>query len=59
MYIYIYIYIYPNLPRNSIIRLLYLCGGDSQCQKTFLTPSAEKQTRNYDTECSNHHPQSP
>ena len=28
-------------------------------QETFLAPSADKQTRNYDTECSNHHlPQS-
>ena len=23
---------------------------------TFLAPSADKQTRNYDIECSNHHP---
>ena len=31
-------------------------SGDSQNQETFLAPSAEKQTRNYDTEYSNHHP---
>ena len=30
--------------------------GDSQGEETFLAPSADKQTRNYDTECSNHHP---
>ena len=27
-----------------------------QGQETFLEPSVDKQTRNYDTECSNHHP---
>ena len=31
-------------------------SGDSQGQETFLAPSVDKQTRNYDTECSNHHP---
>ena len=30
-------------------------SGDSQSQETFLAPSADKQTRNYDTECSNYH----
>ena len=30
-------------------------SGDSQGQETFLAPSADKQTRNYDTECSNHY----
>ena len=30
-------------------------SGDSQNQETFLAPSADKQTRNYDTEYSNHH----
>ena len=29
---------------------------DSQGQETFLAPSADKQTCNYVTECSNHHP---
>ena len=29
---------------------------ESQSQETFLAPSADKQTRNYGTECSNHHP---
>ena len=27
---------------------------DSQRQETFLAPSADKQTHNYDTDCSNH-----
>ena len=29
---------------------------DSQGQETSLGPSADKQTCNYDTECSNHYP---
>ena len=37
-------------------RLPHPRSGDSQGQETFLAPSADKQTRNYDTECSNHHP---
>ena len=59
MYVYIYIYyihIYINLPVNALVRLLHLRSGDSQRQETFLAPSAEKQSRHYDTECSNHHP---
>ena len=55
-YIYIYIYIYTNLPVNAIVRLPHPRSGDSQGQETLLAPSADKQTRNYDTECSNHHP---
>ena len=39
----IYIYIY-NI--DLFICIVY----------TFLAPSADKQTRNYDTECSNYHP---
>ena len=42
-------YIYTNLPVNAIVRLPHPQGGDSQGQETFLAPSAEKQTRNYDT----------
>ena len=49
MYIYIYIYIYTNLPVNAIVRLPHPQSGDSQGQETFLAPSADKQTRNYDT----------
>ena len=61
IYIYVYvfvyiIYIYTNLPVDVIVRLLHLRSGDSQGQETFLAPSTDKQTRNYDTECSNHHP---
>ena len=48
--------IYTNLPVSAIVRLLHPRSGDSQGQETFLPPSADKQTRNYDTECSNHHP---
>ena len=54
-----YIYTnYTNLPLNAIVRLphLHLRSGDSQGQEMFLASSAEKQTRNYDTQCSNHHP---
>ena len=47
---------YTNLPVNAIVRLAHPRSGDSQGQETFLAPSADKQTRNYDTECSNHHP---
>ena len=50
------IYIYTNLPVSDIARLSHPRGGDSQGQETFLAPFADKQTRNYDTECSNHHP---
>ena len=53
---YIYIYIHTNLPVNAIVRLPHPRSGDSQGQETFLAPSADKQTHNYDTECSNHHP---
>ena len=62
IYIYIHIYInihnniYTNLPVNAIGRLPQPRRGDSQGQETFLVPSADKQTHNYDTECSNHHP---
>ena len=62
MYIYIYIYIYIYLHK-----LTSRChgqttpssdprSGDSQDQETFLAPYPDKQPRNFDTECSNHHP---
>ena len=41
---------------NVIVRLPHPWSGDSQGQETFLAPSADKQTRNYDIECPNHHP---
>ena len=50
IYIYIYIYIYKFKSK------CHPRSGDSQGQATFIAPSADKQTRNYDTECSNHHP---
>ena len=39
-----------------MVKLPHPRSGDSQGQETFLAPSADKQTRNYDTECLNHHP---
>ena len=44
-----------NLPVHVIFRLPHPQYEDSQGQKTFLVPSADKQTRKYDIECSNHH----
>ena len=38
-----------NLLVNAVIRLLRPESGDSQGQETFLAPSADKQTHNYDT----------
>ena len=48
--------IYTNIPVDIIVRLPHPQIGDSQNQETFIEPSAGKQTRNYDIECSNHHP---
>ena len=48
-----------SLPVNAIFRLPHPRSGDSQDQETFLEPSADKQTCNYDTECSNYHPSLP
>ena len=50
-----YMYIYTNLPVNAVVRLPHPRSGNSQSQDTFLAPSADKQTHNYDTESSNHH----
>ena len=47
--------IHANLPVDVIFRLPHRRSGESQNQETFLAPSAHKQTRNYDVECSNHH----
>ena len=55
IYIYIYIYIYKftskctNSLVNAIVRLPHPRSRDSQGQKTFLVPYADKQTCNYDT----------
>ena len=46
---------YTNLPVNTIVRLPHPRSRESQGQETFLAPSADNQTRNYDTKCSNHH----
>ena len=48
--------LYTNLPVSDIVRVPRPRIGDSHGQETFLAPSADKQTRNYDTECWNHHP---
>ena len=48
--------IYRNLPVDVIVRLPHPRSGDTQGQETFLAPSPDKQTRNYDIECSNYHP---
>ena len=42
--------IYTNLPVSDIFKLLHPRSGDDQGQETFLAPSADKQTRNYDIE---------
>ena len=52
----IYIYIYTNLSVDELVRLPHPRSEDSQGQGAFLAPSADKQTHNYDTECSNHNP---
>ena len=48
--------IYTNLQVDLIVRLPHPRSRDSQGQEPFLEPSVEKQTRNYDTQCSNNHP---
>ena len=55
IYMYMYLHIYANLPVNVIVKLPNRRSGDSQGQDTVLAPSADKQTRNYGTECANHH----
>ena len=48
--------IYTNLPMDVIVRLNHRWSGDIQGHEMFSAPSADKETRNYDIECSNHHP---
>ena len=50
VYIYIYMYMYTFQIYNAIVRLPYHRSGDSLGQGTFLAPSADKQTHNYDTD---------
>ena len=47
--------IYKNLPLTTTVRLPHAQSGDCQRQETFFAPSVDKQTRNYGTECLNHH----
>ena len=47
---------YTNLPVNAIVRLPHLRTGGRYGQKMVLATSANNQIRNYNTECSNHHP---
>ena len=49
----IHIHIHTNLPVNATVRLPHHWNGDSQGQETFLASSADKQTCNHDTKCSN------
>ena len=49
-------HISANLSRNAIGRLLHPQSKESQGHGTFSVISADKQIRNYDTECSNHQP---
>ena len=42
--------IYTNLPMDVIVRLPHPWSGNSHCQETFLAPSADRETRNSDTE---------
>ena len=61
IYIYIYIYIYTNSHKchsqivrlskchSQIVRLPHPRSEDSHGQETFLAPSVDKQTCNYDT----------
>ena len=45
-----------NKCHSQTIPSLKVINGGNQGQETILTPSADKQTHNYDTECSIHHP---
>ena len=47
---------HTNLPVNAMFRLPHPRSKESQGPEMFLAPSADDQTHNYDTECSNHHP---
>ena len=44
-----------NLLVNVIVRLSHPRSGGSQGQEAFLAPSVDKQTCNYDKECSDHY----
>ena len=55
IYMYMYLHIYAHVPVNVIVKLPHPRSGDTQGQEKFLAASANKQTRNFDTECSNHY----
>ena len=46
-------YIIAILPINYIVRLSHLRLRKRQSQETFLVPSVDNQTHNYDAKCSN------
>ena len=48
--------IHTNLPAKVIVTLPHPPSGDTNLQETLLAHSADKQTNNYDTICSIHHP---
>ena len=54
MYHIYYIYIYANLPRKIMVGQPHPRSRDNQVQKSFLVPSADKETRNYDTHTHTH-----
>ena len=49
-------YIHTHLPVNAIVTLPHPRSGDRQGRETFIAPSADNQTRSYETEYSKHHP---
>ena len=48
--------IHTILPVDVIVRLYHSPTGNSHGLETFSATSADKPTRNYDIECSKHHP---
>ena len=48
--------IYTYLQVDVRVRVPHSRSGDSQGEETFLASSGNKETRNYDIECSNRHP---
>ena len=47
--------LYWNLPMDVIVRLPHPRSWNREGRETFLEPSANRQARNYDIECSNYH----
>ena len=42
---------HANLPISAIVRLPHPWSGDPKILEIFSAPSADYETRNYDTEC--------